>query len=99
MKTLTIELWGIKHPFKGKMTMDQIYLASQGQDGQHQLKLRVPVLPDDGPLEINRSLHTDQGNSSHQHQLPIPGQRQKCLFPAQLCFFFIRLPRAEQYMH
>lgn len=49
MKTLPIELWGIKHPFKGKMTMDQIYLTSQGQDGQHQLKLRVPVVPDDGP--------------------------------------------------
>lgn len=48
MKTLKIAICRIKHPFKGEMTMDQIYLTSQDQDGQHQLKLRVPVLPDDG---------------------------------------------------
>lgn len=50
MKTLSIDLWRIKHPFKGKMTMDQIYLTSQGQNGQYQQKLRVPILSVDGPL-------------------------------------------------
>lgn len=32
------------------MSVDQIYLTSQGQKGQYQLKLRVPVLSVDGPL-------------------------------------------------
>ena len=48
MKTLTTELWWIKHPFKGKMNMNQIYLTSQGRDGHHQLNPGVPTLPDDG---------------------------------------------------
>lgn len=82
--------------------MDQMYLNSQGQARQHQLKFRVPILPDDGPPrdpEIPYTQIRATAAISISYQLPIPGQRQKCLFPTQLCFFFIRLPTAEQYMH
>jgi len=45
MKALTTQLCGIKCPFKGRVATDQICMTSQGQDGQEQWKLRIPILP------------------------------------------------------
>lgn len=94
MKPLTTELCRIKHPFKGKTSMNQIYLTSQGQDRQEQLKLRIPILL--VPLEINRSPTNRSGQCSLSHQHPRP--------EAEIVFSHRALPFSsshfpERYIH